>query len=354
MKVVKNPKFREKFNLKKYVNQNKKSIKDFTIRIIATIVFTFIYGIGMNLFIIQSKIRTYSGGVPGIAQLIVDIIEVSGGSLPNKPYWNENILIGLIVFVGNIPILLLGWFGVSKKFTIFSIISVIVQSTVLSFITWDAFASLDPLLLCIMGAILMGVGTGGTLKFGTSTGGFDIVGQYVAHRTGKTVAFISTMINIGIATSGAFIKSFTKVNGSYIHSIPTLSVLESGGLPVGYKLQGFQYGAAVLSYTVLRLLITMLVIDKLHTAYHYTEVNIISNHTIELSEAIIAKLGRGVTLFDVRGGYGYNEKQMIYLIIFSHERRALINIVNEIDSHAFLTFKHVETIKGNFKKKYLA
>lgn len=351
MKVVRNPKFKEKVSFNIYLKNNKKQIKDFTIRVLATIIFTFIYGIGMNWFILNSKIRTYSGGVPGIAQLVVDIVKVSGGVIPNNKYWNEHIIIGLIVFLGNIPILLLGWFGVSKKFTIFSLVSVIVQSTVLSFVKWDAFESLDPLILCMIGAILMGIGTGGTLKYGTSTGGFDIVGQFVAHRTGKTVAFVSTMINIGIATSGAFINSFnTGTNGI---TIPILKIIGTNQ-EAGYILKGFQYGAAVLSYTVLRLLITMIVIDKLHTAYHYTEVNIISNHTIELSEAIIAKLGRGVTLFDVRGGYGYNEKQMIYLIIFSHERRALLELVHEIDFHAFLTFKHVETIKGNFKKKYLA
>lgn len=315
-----------------------RKVKDETWRVIATIIFTFIYGIGMSWFIEMSTIRLYSGGMPGMAQIIIDFSRLFGETIYKA---RKYVMAGLVIVL-NIPIFLLGWFGVSKKFTIYSLISVFVQSTVLSFISIDVFKELDSMIQTIIGGILMGIGVGGTLKFGGSTGGFDIVAQFVSHRTGKSVGFVSTVLNVSIALVGCFI------NGIYIFKHPDPKIAASA-LSQAYKIAG-----SVLSYTALRLIITMIVTDRIHTSYKFFEVNIISEFPIELTEAIILGIGRGVTLFDVRGGYGYHDRQMMYLIIFSHERRALEEIIDEIDSHAFVVYKQVERIKGNFKKKYIS
>lgn len=341
----KNPKFR-------------KVVKSDLIKLVATIVFTFIYGIGMNWFLLSSSVPLYSGGVPGFSQLLVDIFEVSGVVIPSK-----NIILGVLVFALNIPIILLGWFKVSKRFTIFSLISVIIQSTALSFLpSPDAINSLDPLLNSIIGGTFVGIGIGGTLRYGSSTGGFDIFGQYLAHKTGKSVGFISTAINVAITIIGSFVLSFGVgttiefVSGAKVFRIISEKPIEISGfenIVIQKNLIGAEYGFAVFSYTSIRLLITMVVTDRLHTIYNFMEVNIISDKPIEISEVLINELGRGVTLFDIRGGYGYNEKQMIYLIIFAHEVQNLKDVLKEHDPSAFVVFKNISSVVGNFKKKTL-
>lgn len=300
-----------------------KEFKQNLVKYFATFIFTFIYGIGMSWFLLASSVRLYSGGVPGLAQLVVDIVVAFGVKLTSQV---QNIAIGILVLIGNIPILFLGWFGVSKKFTIFSLFSVLIQTTVLSLLNQKIFTeNTNPTILAIMGGVLVGVGTGGALKYGCSTGGFDIIGQYYAHKTGKSVAFITTGINISITVVGAII--------------------------MGVKDNAVALAAEVFAYTSLRLLVSMVVTDRIHTSYHFIEVNIISNYPIELCEAIIFRLGRGVTIFDVRGGYGYNEKQMIYLVIFSHEKSELMQTIKDVDERAFIVFKTIDSVSGNFKRK---
>lgn len=339
----------------------KRTLKSDAIKLFATIGFTFIYGIGMNWFLLSSVIPMYSGGVPGLSQLILDACSVGGVTFATKGFLQYNVILGMIVFLLNIPIILLGWFKVSKRFTIFSLVSIIIQSTVLSFMKIqpiiEAVRQLDPIINSIIGGIFVGVGIGGTLRFGSSTGGFDIVGQYLAHKTGKSVGFISTTINILIAVLGAFILSFGKgttievVKGASVFHTITGTPIHEGGVSMTKVLSGAAFGFSVFSYTAIRLLVSMLVTDRLHTTYNFMEVNIITNKPIELTEALINKMGRGVTLFDVRGGYGYNEKQMILIVIFSHEIATLKDLIREHDPRAFMTLKDIDSLMGNFKKK---
>src|SRR5690554_373412 len=150
-------------------------------RVIFVIVFTFIYGIGVAWFLEVSVVPLYTGGISGVAQLVRDaffvFLKIDVGSH----------FLGLFVIIANIPILILGWFGVSHRFTIYSIISILIQAFILSWMpiidmgldtVEHAFTS------AVLGGLLIGIGAGGALRYGTSTGGLDIVAQYLAFRKG--------------------------------------------------------------------------------------------------------------------------------------------------------------------------
>lgn len=308
-------------------------------RVLAVIIFTFIYGLGLSWFLQVSPIRLYTGGVPGIAQLFVDflkyIVKLDSVTSPN---FHEGTWLGILIMAFNIPVFILGWFGVSKKFTIYSIISVVIQSTVLSFIHINTFAGIDPTLLAILGGILIGIGAGGALKYGTSTGGFDIIAQYISLKKGRSVGFISTVLNVAIAVLGSIVIS----HGS--------DGLDLGTISYTAKELGAQTGVL----TIFRILITMLVMDKIHTSYNYVEVNIITDFPEEITEKIMSEIKRGVTLLDVRGGYGYHEKTMIFVVIMSFEKSKLLQLVRSIDPKAFISTVPVSSISGNFTKRTIA
>ena len=61
----------------------------------------------------------FSGGVTGVSQLIVGLIEKFGGSTAIRGY------IGLFVAIINIPLLMIGWRGVSKHFAILTVVSLL-------------------------------------------------------------------------------------------------------------------------------------------------------------------------------------------------------------------------------------
>ena len=113
----------------------------------------------------------FATGLTGIAQVLNKIFLLI----------NENLAIsvGILYFILNVPLLIIGFIGVSKRFSIFSCISVVLQSVlILVFeIVRDAtgfspFASFgdDRLLLAIIGGLLGGLSSGVMLRSGGSAG----------------------------------------------------------------------------------------------------------------------------------------------------------------------------------------
>ena len=297
-------------------------------RFFAVSIFTLIYGIGVSWFLDSinggldssgqpHNIRLYTGGIPGVAQLVTDVFRVSFDiNLPSA-------FAGIFIIVANIPILLLGWFKVSKKFTIYSLVSVLIQSTIIGFIPTPkniGLQELDPLVAAVVGGLLIGVGVGGSLKYGTSTGGLDIVSQYYSLKSGKSVGIISMILNVGIA----FV----------------------GGLLIG--------SVATIAYTVIRILVSTVATDKIHTSYQYISAEIITSEPKDMISEILVHLYRGVTTVKAEGAFSKNEKTMIFVVIASYELNLLISIVKSTDSKAFLVTKPVKSVYGNFKRKTIA
>lgn len=295
----------------------------------AVIVFTFVYGIGFVWFIEASVIPLYAGGVPGIGQLIRDIFMYHNiGDFDWDRY--SGLFLSLFTFVGNIPIILLGWFGVSKKFTIYSLLSVIIQSTVIGFIPpidLGLSGINHTLVNAIMGGALIGIGVGGCLKVGGSTGGLDIIGQYFALRNGKTVGFLSMVMNVSIAILGGII-----VNGVVVDGV-TL------------------FGGVIAAYTIIRIVISMILTDRIHTAYQYLSVEIITSDSANLVDEILTNLYRGVTISNVYGAFSHNPKSMIVCVIATYELPVLQEIIRRSDQKAFVVVKPVKTVMGNFTRK---
>ena len=297
-------------------------------RLLAVIVFTTIYGVGVAWFLEASVVPLYTGGIPGIAQLIRDAVYVWAGiDLGNN-------FLGLFVIIANIPILILGWFGVSHRFTIHSIISVLLQAFIISWIPYVNMGLSSPehaLAAAVLGGLLIGVGGGGALRYGTSTGGLDIVAQYFSFKKGKSVGFISMIMNVSIAIMGGLIVGGRATPGGEVIA-----------------------GGVIASYTVIRIIISTVMTDRMHTAYHFLSVDIITNHPQELVDQILVKVYRGVTLMKVEGAYSHHEKTLIYVVISSYELHTLVNLVRRVDPQAFIVTKPVKQVFGNFKRKTIA
>ncbi|HRX44834.1 MAG TPA: YitT family protein [Acholeplasmataceae bacterium] len=297
-------------------------------RLIAVILSTIVYGIGVSWFLEASVVPLYTGGIPGLGQLVRDAFFVWFG-IDFGPHF-----LGVFIIVLNIPILLLGWFGVSHRFTIHSIISILLQAFILSWLPvinmglnerGDAFAA------AVLGGLLIGIGGGAALRFGTSTGGLDIIAQFVSLRKGKSVGFISMIMNVAIAIAGGLI-----VGGKLGPSGEIIS------------------GGVIASYTVIRIIVTTILTDRMHTSYQFLSVDIITSVPQALVDEILHKVYRGVTLMRVEGAYSHHEKTLIYVVISSYELHALVGLVKSVDPNAFIVTRPVKNVFGNFKRKTIA
>lgn len=294
-------------------------------RILAVLVFTTIYAIGVVWFIESSVVPLYTGGVLGISQLIRDILFVVFGQATGP------IFLATVNLLINIPILLLGWFGVSHRFTMYSLISVLLQTILLSFIPQidfglnmleHVFASAS------LGGLLIGIGAGGALRYGASTGGLDIVSQYASSKSGKSVGFVSLIINISAALLGAII-----VGGEVAPSGETF------------------VGGVILSYTIVRIIASTIGLDLIHTSYQHINVNIISEKAHLITASILKDIYRGATIVDVKGAYSGSKKEMIYVIISRYEFATLMRLIKQVDPDAFIVSTPVRGVYGNFIRK---
>lgn len=286
--------------------------KNITCVIMVTIS-TIIYCMGVMWFLNPANLL--SGGVTGVSQLLSGLGDKIG----------FHVDIGIIVFVINIPILIFGWKKVSKRFVICSVISIGLQTLLLNELLPVVDFGIntgekDLLLLAFIGGFISGIGSALALRYGTSTGGVDILAQAISFKKNVSIGFVSLIVNVIIAILGAWLFN----------------------------------SPAIAFYTVVRIIVQSVVTDKVHTSYNFLKVEIITTKADEISQVLLTDIGRGITLISAVGAYTHTEKTILETIISSYEMHRVIDDAKRIDSNAFITVSPIRRVIGNFKKKTIA
>jgi uncharacterized membrane-anchored protein YitT (DUF2179 family) len=234
---------------------------------------------------------------------------------------NVNIPIGVFNFVLNIPVLLYGYKHVSPRFVLFSVLSVITQSILLlGFIPTPNLGinpETDTLFMSIIGALGVGASIGIALRFGTSTGGIDILAQVLNLKNGISIGIISMMVNISLA-------------------------IIAGGIMLGKW--------DVTLYTFIYIILSNIVVDKIHTSYNYLRIDVVTTKGTEVSKSLIDGMHRGCTLLNAKGAYTNEDKHEILMVISSYELDKARRIIHSIDPSAFIMVLPVKRIIGAFFK----
>ncbi len=121
-------------------------------------------------------------------------------------------------------------------------------------------------------------------------------------------------------------------------------ILGSAGLVFGWDRAMYSLIAYFVAFRTIDV-----VIDGLDES---KSVTIISNKPSEISEAILARLGRGLTHVYGKGGYSKEDKEILYCIVTRLELAKLKSIIQEIDDSAFVAIEDVhEVLGGGFRKR---
>jgi uncharacterized membrane-anchored protein YitT (DUF2179 family) len=80
-------------------------------------------------------------------------------------------------------------------------------------------------------------------------------------------------------------------------------------------------------------------------------VIIVSDNGEEIAEAITARLGRGVTYLEGRGGFSKDQKTVLYSVVTRLEISKLRSIISDKDENAFVTINDVSDVMGGKHKK---
>lgn len=249
---------------------------------------------------------------------------LSGGATGISTSLNylTNINVGLLTFLINIPIFILGFIYLEKEFCIISMINMIIFSVLLG-LTQDISQYIpinDILLQSVYGGILSGLGVGMVLRTKSSQGGTDII-----------AAILKIKKNIEMKDTGFAINAVIVLVGSFL------------------------FGLDLALYTLIGLFLNAYTMSYIKDALNYQKsVMVISKENDQIAEEIMKTLVRGVTFLKAEGAYTHENKKIIYTVVSSCEIPKIKRIALKYDKKAFISVNDVNEVKGRgFKAKDL-
>ena len=271
-----------------------------------------------------------TGGVSGISQIIALLIEIIRGKAI------ENNLVQSIGYtVLNIPLIIFSFFKIGKRFTIFTLINVVLSSVFISifartgvaehvanFEFADNIKPLDPVIVRVLFAgICTGLSSAFAFASGISCGGIDIVAYYFGARKSTQVGRYGVIINGFIVITYAIVKSISQ--------------------------QSFAYGVYSVFFSIIYLMEVGLIIDTINLRNKKIEMQIITNKE-HMPEIIIANFPHSATVVKGKGAYSGTDKIMIFMVVSSSEVKKVVDVAKKIDEHAFITATPLKQVYGNF------
>jgi len=253
-------------------------------------------GVGVNGVLVPH--RFVSGGVTGLSLLV--------------HYLVPSLSVALIYAVANVPLFLSGWFFVSRRFFLYSIVGTLLFSAAIAFVDVTV-AVHDKLPAAILAGLIMGAGSGIILKSLGSAGGTDILSVILLQRFSIRLGTTRLTFNILVLTGSALLFS-----------------LEDA------------------LYTLIYLYVSSKVVDLVVTGLSQRKaIFIISPRWEEISRGILREIHRGVTILRGEGGYSQREQKILYTVMTFRELAALKSIVRRSDPAAFVVVTDTTEVMGH-------
>lgn len=270
-------------------------------RAIAILIGGIIAAIGLEIFLVPNSV--IDGGITGISIMLSHLTGVP---------------LGIFIFILNLPFIFIGRKQIGKTFALSTLFGIAALSFFTALFTPVPAFTQDILLATIFGGIVIGIGVGLVIRFGGAMDGTEILAILMNKRFPFSVGEIIMFINVFILAIAGFVFNWNRAMYSiiaYIIATKTIDVVVQG-------------------------------LDQSKSVW------IISDNYKEIGDAILARLGRGVTYLKGEGAFTEDEKQVIFCIINRLEEAKLKTIVEELDDSAFLAFGDIAEVRGgNFKKR---
>jgi uncharacterized membrane-anchored protein YitT (DUF2179 family) len=245
------------------------------------------------------------GGATGISLLISALTEI--------PLY-------LLIICINIPFIILGYKIMGKQFAIKTALAITGLALVLALVQFPDVTS-DNLLVAVFGGFFLGAGIGLSIRGGAVIDGTEVLAIFLSRKLGTTIGDIIIVINVIIFSLAAYFLSIEIALYSMITYMAASKTLD-------FVVEGIE---------------------------EYIGVTIISAHSEEIRFMITQKLGRGITIYNGKRGFGKrgesHDVDIIYSVITRLELSKLNSELMKIDPHAFIVMNSVKDTKGGIVKK---
>nr|WP_240731334.1 YitT family protein [Exiguobacterium mexicanum] len=261
----------------------------------------FIFAVGLEAFLVPNQI--IDGGIVGV-------------SIITSYLTDTKLAIWLVLF--NIPFIFFGYRQIGKTFAVVTLLAITLMSgfTILLH-SVEPFTD-DLLLSTVFGGFLLGAGVGLVIRAGGSLDGTEILAVSFTDRLPFSVGEIVMFFNIFILGMAGFVFSWDRAMYSlltYFIAFKTIDIVLEG-------------------------------IDQSKAAW------IITTSPDDVGQAIMDRLGRGVTYLHGEGAYTGDGKKVVFTVISRLEETKLKDILDDYDEKAFLAIGNIHDVRGGqFKKK---
>ena len=274
-----------------FTKEGKQLLKDYALIVLGT----FLAALSLSLFFLPYDIAP--GGISGISTVLSSVLPLS---------------VGLLSFLLNVPLFLLGWRTVGWRFAVRSFIAMSLMSLFIDLVPVRDVSG-NVMLASVFGGVLLGVGLGLVVRAGATTGGTDMAAKMIHNR----VAFLS------IAT--------------------ILFMID--GLVVAVA--GLAFGLQAALWALISLFVSSQAMDSVIKGFNTAmQFMIISRDSEEIVRRIHTEIDRGCTRLMAEGTYSGKPVGTLLCVVSRTEAPRLKKLVAEIDPDAFVTVCNVHEVLG--------
>lgn len=281
--------------MKVSTGRNVIKLRRLIINLVKIVIGTVIMAVGIDLFLLPNQLST--GGFSGIGTIV---------------YYMYGVKVGTTVILLNIPLFILAYFKLGKKFFFNSIIGTALLSYFLNY--FEKFNPLvsDRFLAFLYGSIIVGIGSAIVLNAHGSTGGTDVIAKIIKKykpqfKTGTLIVIIDTII---VAENTLFFRNLE-----------------------------------IALYSALGIYILGKVLDAFVEGINFSKMLlIISPKWEEISERINKQIRRGTTSLYGEGMYKREERKVLLCVLSRQEIMEARKIVEQIDPSAFMIITNAREV----------
>lgn len=267
--------------------------------IILLLVGSFIYGLGTHAFIVPANIAP--GGASGLALMTNYLFD-----LP----------VGIMTLALNVPLLIMAWFYLSRRFAVTTAIASTIGSLMLDFLIAPFFPSYvgDRLLCSLFGGIIVGIGMALIFMTGTTTGGTDILGYLLQKK--------KPHMSIG--------RALMIVDGFVL----AVSIFVFGNIEAAL-------------FGLISLYAQTKVIDSLiYGGDVGSMATIVTSNPDDIAAKVIYELDRTATLIPAKGAFSRQDISVLVCTVRKSQFSKLKKIVYEADVNAFVMVTDTTEVFG--------
>ena len=260
----------------------------------------------LNVKIMVRTGELFPGGVTGLTVLIQRL---------GMKYWNLEIPYTPVNILLNASPVYVGFRYVGKKFTLLSLLLIMLSGILTDLIPPYAI-TYDTLLIAIFGGIIGGFSVSLCLRADATSGGTDFIAIYLAQKRGMETWNLILAFNVVILS-----------------------------------LAGLFFGWDKALYSIVYQYVSTQTLHLMYRDYQQETLFIVTSKAQEICDAIFQTCHHGASILETEGSHDHQHLKLVYSVVSGADAKKAIHVAQEIDPHAFINSMHTTELRGNFYLK---